>query len=720
MITYDYVIERKTGEGKIRRFVPSQIPTKLNNMVLIEGKNSSGKSTLLNIIAMGLFGTKSTKINPALQGKMNSLLNSNHQKLKFSLRITSENDAIILESEKADLEENDLIVKESIDGGKKFNPIIFEKFDKKYNLIYDIPNNPTERLPELLKELKEEQLQFGNKLKDFYFYLDKTSSQITTSRDPKHLEDIKQKLKNVRNQKHDIDDELPKLVTFLELLEKGAYIQYYCYYSNEGEILTREKQKLEDEINKSDIEGKKITSKISKDKTRISRLQSNFSDKYNQVTQLIEDALPKKDRLRFKIWKSINSYCPENNDLDTARFEATYFVDIFGTEIEKMRKDPSFSDASTWEKIFQSLKDFEDSGLIIPQIEVTIGEFVKILKKESNKSFVLISRYQTLNSIIDLLEELRTSIDELQSTLNQLQSESNSNEQISEDIVDALYEKKRQVQRMDINLGLIANKCNEYFQRCLSKNIEENILERNSYQELIKEVPMNEQLEQYLSLSEKQVISKISELQSEIVEKRGKLSGLDMFIKQYEKDVKNLEKQKPHKFEPYLENINKLIKKTNSMSQKFLVEYNTNLKDLIDKKVKEFDISKDLNKIKYYHEVSSYLAHRIGTFRHIDRTYNAKIVDLISGIIISDDNETIHLSDMGTGQTQSAYILSLLNIDIKNDPRKIIALFDEIAMMDNDSLKPIISKMKELKNRNQLLIGILVQKGNETNVQTLC
>lgn len=244
MITYDYTIDREIGSGKSRKFVPNQIPTKLSNMVMIEGPNSSGKSTLLNIIALGLFGTKSTRINPTLQDKMNSLLDSRHQKLRFSFQITSKNESLILKSEKADLGGSEIIVKESTDG-KTYRPMSFENFEKKYNLIYDIPNNPTERLPELLKELKDEQLQFGNRFKEFGFFLRNTITQITNSRDPKRLEDIRKKLADARKQKKKADEELPKLQAFLELLEKSVFIKYYCQYSEQGEELTRQKEQLE-------------------------------------------------------------------------------------------------------------------------------------------------------------------------------------------------------------------------------------------------------------------------------------------------------------------------------------------------------------------------------------------------------------------------------------------------------------------------------------------
>jgi exonuclease SbcC len=715
MITYDYTIDRKMGQGKSRIFVPDQIPTELNNIVLIEGPNSSGKSTLLNIFAIGLFGTKSTRVNPALQSKMQSLLDSSHQKLRFALDIASGDGNLILRSEKTDLEGDEITVRECTDG-RTYRPISFENFEKKYNLIYDIPSNPTERLPELLKELKEEQLQFGNRFKEFGIFLRNMITQITTSRDPKRIEEVKRKLKESKDQRTKLTEEIPELQKFLELLEKSAYIQYYCYYSNEGERLTREKQKLEKTIKQFDKADRKTTSKLSRGRTRISNLQAEFTESYNKVTPLIEGILSRNERPRFKIWKDINPYSAETDDLKTVKIEAAHFAALFGEEVESMQKERSFRDASVWEKLFQALKEFEDYGLMIPQVELTIGEFVRILKEENKRSFVLIQRYQTLNQILALLDELRTNINELQATQKELTQESATSEQMSEGAVDTFYEQKRRLKKMESDLESLATRCNEYFQRCLSKNIDAEILENEPHR-LIKEIPKNEQIRQYLSLGEKHVTDKIDEVQNDIVDKRGQLAGLNLVITQYEKDVQNLEKQKPHKFEAHLQQLNELLRKTDAMSQRLLSEYNINLKNLIDKKVKAEDISRDETKTKYYGEVSKYLAYRIGFFRHIDRSYKAKAVDLVSGIIVTDDGETIHITDMGTGQTQSAYILSLLNV--RDDTRKIIALFDEIAMMDDSSIEPICSRLKELYKENRLLLGILVQKSNKINVKSL-
>ena len=92
----------------------------------------------------------------------------------------------------------------------------------------------------------------------------------------------------------------------------------------------------------------------------------------------------------------------------------------------------------------------------------------------------------------------------------------------------------------------------------------------------------------------------------------------------------------------------------------------------------------------------------------MDKKYKAVEVDLISGIIRTEDQSIIHVNDIGTGHSQSTYICSLLNG--ANDGRKIIALFDEIAMMDDKSLEPLCNRLKALYDSNRLLIGIFSKK----------
>ena len=655
-------------------------------------------------------------MDPILLRRMNTLLNSNYQKVTFEIEISSEDGSTILRSRKNDPNKIEIILEESTDG-KSFRPISFETFESKYNLIYDIPSNPNERLYDLIEELKEDQLRYGNRFKEFGWFLRNTIKEIAQCRDPKRLKELRQKLKQVVEKRKELVNELPGLQDFLDLLEKHAYVKFYYYYQNECERLEDAKNKIEKKSKEFVRSEKKLSGKFKKLRKEIASLQGDFSTNYNEVTPLINDLLSKKERQRFRIWKSINPYDTNDHVLNRIKIETIHYLNLFGSELEKMHSDDSFKDASLLEKIIDSLKEFENSSFKIPKIEVTFKELINILKQENKKNYLLISRYQNLNRVEDLLENLKDDAEKLLDKLNEIREISAIGTELTERYSESFYEEQSQLRSLDSELNKAVEKRDHYSHKCLSKDINRKSLEENSFKETIQQLPKNEELKPFLSLSEKQIETKILGLEEEINEKRREIESLKVYIDQYKKEKERLEGQKPHEYEGYQAQLQSLLQKIESMSQKLLNEYNNNIRSLVDKKVKKTEIEKRESKRRYYQEVSKYLAHRIGFFKHIDTTYKAKVVDLISGVIVTDDDLTIHLADMGTGQSQSAYLLGLLNV--KDDNRKIIALFDEIAMMDDSSLEPICEKMRELYKAKRLLIGILVQKGNEIKTRPL-
>jgi exonuclease SbcC len=64
---------------------------------------------------------------------------------------------------------------------------------------------------------------------------------------------------------------------------------------------------------------------------------------------------------------------------------------------------------------------------------------------------------------------------------------------------------------------------------------------------------------------------------------------------------------------------------------------------------------------------------------------------------------------MSTGQGQASYLKCLLN---SSDKRKVIALLDEVAMMDSDSLELVYLSLKELEKKDMLLAAIVVKKSD--------
>jgi sorbitol-specific phosphotransferase system component IIA len=72
---------------------------------------------------------------------------------------------------------------------------------------------------------------------------------------------------------------------------------------------------------------------------------------------------------------------------------------------------------------------------------------------------------------------------------------------------------------------------------------------------------------------------------------------------------------------------------------------------------------------------------------------------------------------MGTGQSQSAYLNSILN-SVNN--KKLLVLFDEISMMDKKSISLIFEKMKDLYEKEKLLLGFVVKSNDgKIKIQTI-
>ena len=715
MIEYDYLLERNMGKEGLVTLTPKTIPTKIPNLLRIEGPNGIGKSTLLNIMALSFWGTDSRKIHPSLLEKMGSLLNSDYQALKFNLEITSGNDDRKLISTKPNLNSKEITVQESIDG-KIPKPITRERFEEKYNLIYDIASNPIERLHDLLKDLREEERSIGIRFKDFAGYARSILKDIDSSRNLERLTEVREKIKTIHDENLELENSIPSLSESLDLLEKHSYVRFYYHFLNEYQNLLARKQSSEERSQDVEDSSKKLSKKYLKCSKEIEELRNKILRNYQDVSPLIKGTLPSSRKTDFKIWKTVNPYSTDVNDLNALHDESIHLKNIFSSESEKIQKENSFQNASVLERLVEALKEFEDSPLVIPKLKVSIAELISILKEDNEKNFLILSTYRNIQNINNLLADIAEDAIYLLQRLEETKEITVDRKKATEE-AEALFYRKHELEMMQGNLDQYQKKMEHYFQKCISKGFDEQQLKNLSYKELSSSIPYNKELEYFLKLTEEQIVHRIGEMESEVSQKRSKLEKNKAVLTIFDKERINLEKQKPHELEDYKAEITRLMDKADVLSQRFLANYDENIRRLIEKNVNKKDVERDLSKKKHYAEISHYLAHRIGTFPHMDKKYKAIDVDLISGIITTDEGTIIHVNDIGTGQSQSAYLMSLLNV--ADDGRKIIALFDEIAMMDDKSLEPVCNKIVELYQSNRLLVGILVQKGEQFRIREL-
>jgi exonuclease SbcC len=709
VITYDYILNR-INENRI--FIPEDIPKDIPNLVLIEGPNSRGKSTLLHIIALSMFANKNEKINPALLNKMNLLINSDHQNIKFNLEISDKHKKPLFHAEKKDFNINEIILKENINN--KFELVTHETFESKYNLIYDIPNNPIERLKELLNELKDEQQRYGNYLLSFHSYLYELITDISKYRDPDRLSKLKSLRTEAINYLKKINEELPSKEKFLSLFEKFVYTRFFIYYYTEKERLLEKINKYEENVGslKGKIQ-KADKSELTIEK-RINQQLDNIFTGYKEISPKLFPIFNKTEKIYLEIWKKAEIHNIKNFEFDSNLKKAlSHFINTFDSEIQKLEANNELQKGQVYNNIFEFLKRYENEKIIFPKLDLTIKEFIDILKSEKERYDVITGKYNSFISIQADLCDLQSLIESLNPDLEKLKKIRKEEKSI-EDQTYSVELTEPEINSIKERLKDIKKKYDYYEKLCLTKDINIENLKNNCVEEITKFGNYKE-LEPFFTLDEKDMDEKIISLRGEIHKDKENRTQKNTLVDRYDEDIKLLEKREPHKYENYKIELNELLRTTEILSQKLLSDYAKLLRQIQQKPA-----PKPQNEFErtYYDEVSKYLGSRMGSFGHIDKIYHALKVDLISEVVHTFEGIPIYLSDMGTGQSQTAYLLALLNV--KNDNRKIIALFDDVAMIDDPNLSRIIEKFRDLYREDKLLFGIIVQMNrNEFKVTSL-
>jgi DNA repair protein SbcC/Rad50 len=710
MINYDYTLKRSINDSDFNEFTPDKIPTDLPQMVLIEGPNSSGKSTLLNILAMSLYADKSTKLNPELRDKILGLKQSAHQQIVFNVDISDKEGNPILCSEKNYYDSEDILLCEYDQGKKK--PLSYTSFNNKYNLIYDIPSNPTERIDDLLTELKDEQLRYGNKIKYINDYVADILDEIGSARDPKKIEDCKKKISECVNKIMDIEKEQPIMVEFLDNLENYTYLRQYLYYLSEFDTLDRRLHKLKEKNKGTQKKRKKVNRKYNNTKSKASKNMDKLSNKKRQITQILKPLFQRGFDNEIELWDDINIYNIKDDHVDP---KLNILLDKFGNKvllmITEIQNDSAYKNGMVYENLVEVLEQYAAVNIKIPKTDLTLTDILNYMKEEQVKYSEIISKNEHLQTVILDLQEMAGIIEDLDELLKELsrmevdEGEIIDGDYIYDDTLDV------EISSVEKDVGSAKKQRNFYEKMCISKNI--SIDDQFNLKDLLIKYSKISEIETYLSYREEDLLNRINGMKSTLKRMEREITQQNTIKKIHTNELSKLEAVDEHPYENKKDELTAVLTRLRTLSSMFLGKYNEMMNNLIKKDKKK--IAK--GEITYHTNIFRYLGARIGTFRHIDREYTAIYVDIIDRVIKTKENVMIHLSDMGTGQSQSAYLRGLLNTP--NDNRKIIALFDEIAMMDSASLEPVFNKLRELYKEGRLLLCIVVQKADDINVKDL-
>lgn len=695
MIKVYYLLERDYGD-ETKVFKPDKIPNELENLVYIEGPNSSGKSTLLNIIALGFYGLKKDKLNPALRSKLNDLVNSDHQKIKFQVELTNSDKSLTLTAYRESFGE-EIRVKETI--GSKTTTLTPDLFHRRYNLIYDIPDNPTERLNQLTSEIRDIQKIYSNRLGAFKNYLSQVTGEIRRGRDPKRLEQLRATISKSTAELQTLNDQVQDSEKFLDQLEKYHFARTYVRRSDELETLDAKIKKLTKQIGETERKTKKVDRQYQKHLDVTKKKLDEMRDQQRTIGSLIEAFLPKEERHHLALWNRI--------DIDGALeyYEVTATLDseilalkrilVKQFDLNKENKK-DLAEARIYSELIELLDHHRSSDVILPG-DKTIDEFIALLEeanKRNKEIKIKADNYGTVNNLLDQLRDERRIANTLLNELRQM-----GKENVNDDGAESDDQLENELEQLNKKRKLLDQSCEFSRMECAKKDINDN----NVYQ-ILGELDSSEFIEPYRVYDEGQLEDALTEMRSDIEAKNRSIRSRSEGVRLNRNEFSRLEKLEPHKFQDKLPELEALLEKVVRLDIKLTKDFDAKIRSIMDR-----NPTKGIKDDFYFEEVAKYLGRRVGYVRHLDESYKVSKIDLVAGDIITESGKRIKLTDMGTGQSQSAYLTGLLNTD---DKRMIIALFDEVAMMDTSSLEPIYKQFRDLYANDRLLLGIVVQKGD--------
>lgn len=717
MIDFDYKLIRDEGDGEVI-FEPSVIPKRLENLVYIKAANSSGKSTFLNILAVSLYGLKNPNIDPSLIKKMNSLINSNHQTLEAKISIQNRKG---LPELIATIHDGKYEVKKIENGKEKL--ILPDRFDREYNLIYDIPHNPTERLNELAQEIENFQRNLGTDVLSFSKYLASTIKEIQDSRDPNKLSKLEGEVRENEGHLDKTNRELVEQKEKLDVLQKLLHIKFFIEYKIRKDTAERKIKQISNDTERD--KGEKKSKRMHSEKllNDIKLTFARINNSREESIKIFNEYLPDDQKVSLNKWKKVQNYedtSIEDYISDTSFGESlirlsSEFSIFFTKEIEKKEYALAIKEWEIYTEIiqfFQSLADsHKNEEIILPGIEKTIDGFVTLLYSKNQQNSIKKQKHDAIRTSIKKLTDIESDVELLKTRyFKEYHKQKDEEESTVEDKTDLVSIQLKSlgsdIKEYQRKYDLYRDKCNNYGITLL--NAESNlqkVLSLNQLPKICKEY------------TEDQLIEEINTLALDVTTIQREKKNLEGELKHTQKTIDMLRQKKVHKFHNKSDHINRLHQISLILSQKLLKKYADYIKKISEQKMQEIDL-KDEEQMRYYDELSKYLAKKIDSVIYIGKTYKVDKLDLINEKITTKNGKTIRFLDFGTGESQATFLRGILET-AKTDKRKIIALFDEVGMIDDTRLSQVTDSLKKLYEEDQLLIGIVVQKGQPGQVEIM-
>jgi hypothetical protein len=648
-----------------------------NSIFLVKGKNDQGKTTVLNMVALGLYGLDSSDIDDKLKSKMRYLKSKDLDECTFDYKIESDTQNLKLESI---LENNDIhTYYNGQEVGKDF-------VEERIKILYDTPaDDPAKKLDSAIHEIK-------NNLNDYITYLDRYHSNIQQKIDriedysdkERRIERLKGDLQLKRNAFNNYSDRLLQIEDRINELRKNFIVFRFLEYKNKRDEMTRRKEDIEKmlkDFRKKGGDGGTSKYKLSVAQFRalLSDLKSDLPD-FQRSEEFLEE--PNKTRLN-KLIKSIQKIELPNSVTEKKLKE--YLEDITNI-IRELEENPlnkiekvEEKQIELYKKLIEILKQFIDINIEIPgtdgkkinQFIYYIEESQKTLRPKVYEKQSYISVKKTVHTVFSKLEDLIDTKKKIPDT-----------DDLPDIDIEGLKKEKDQVVRKISDLTRVFAPFYQEF---------ENI----SNDEIEKIVRSGSMVNEYNSATEEKTV-----LENKIKEHELKITGLIQTITEIDQLT-----------EPPKYNKDDLIKKLDLADRiKLKITKWKKYLESIDFEAKSFNNPENNDAKEFFAAISDYFAGILKVVYYEKKAWTVKKVDLFSRCYIVENRKPIKFIQIGTGHSNLNSLLTRLRQDFSG--RKKVVLIDEIGHMDKENLSILLEEIKSQVKDGKIIFALLTIADN--------
>lgn len=712
MLQVDYEISRKERDGEWRVFHP---PLKeiQSNAIYLEAPNAKGKSSLLNILAIGMYGHElkesDSRISPTLKSNIDYMMQREDQRFTFTIKFSSKDGKIQLISSKESPDCNDITIREVTNGQEKILP--FQIFKDLYYLVYDIPEDPLNRLKEIIVEVGHQQSRYKNKVSDFKRYLEEIKEQLASSRDENKIREFKIAIEENTAKMEDLEVEIDEINTEIQVVK--LYYALRGFRNNAklalsfGDSLSRKEEKLK----KAERVEKRHSNAYFNKKESVENLIDLINQLISKLTVNLENIFIESKDMRSRIKKIQQIDLLQTIDTHKLDFvvkkgikeELDYFNREINTYIDKREIKEAGRKGNFFKEILKTLETYQGIDISIPGTGRSIEELIGLIQLEYDKNKGKVAIYNKLNECKEISSQISKKLDKLPDELSSLKILFEQQKDTSEKAPNLYNTIDRDIDELSHEFGKVFEKTNKYSKIAEEYGFDVHGMGDAGIEKEIQQIISENK--QYLTIfqQDEEKISKTLERRNKVVTKKNEeAKRLQEMISQLSQRVSEFESRQKHKYDAYTSEIDDIGNLADSL------EYDLISYGKILNKINYGEALKTPEEIKYNDQISRYLALKIPEFPYIDDFIRPEKIDFTCMKIYTDTGREIDMRDISTGQAMSMYIQAILNRP-SDDDRRLIVIFDEASTMDSNSFQPIKKTLERLVNENKLIFAVFAR-----------